>query len=172
MSRTTFSPLDLPLVPPSPERCLPPVHVDRSGQAVPDPRALLGLPADGPLDPAGVQEAYREQLLEHPPEADPRGARQLREARDRLLDPDRFLERTLGILHVPDPDAWDLPRPGYADPSSPSDPQGQLTPEARLLGQAALYTLVEEALWNEGIREVVEDTLAALRGADPGSDRS
>ena len=70
--------------------------------------------------------------------------------------PARFAERHLGILHVPDPDAWDLPRPGRAD-------DRVLTPEARLLGQAVLYTLVEEALWTEGLGQLFDETLSALQ---------
>jgi hypothetical protein len=38
-----------------------------------------------------------------------------------------------------------------------------LTPEARLLGQAVLYTLVEEALWTEGLGQLFDETLSALQ---------
>lgn len=149
----SFDPAALPLHPPLPERCLPPVYVRGDGVAVPDPRRELGLP-EGPITPDEVRAAWRQALLDRPPERDPRGAELAREARDRLLNPDQLLDRELGVLHVPDPRAWGL----IAEPPSP------LTSEARLLGQLALYCLVEEELWNQGLGPCFAEAIAAQQG--------
>ena len=143
----------LPLHPPTLHSSV--VHVDGEGRAVPDPRAILGVDPDE-HDAVVIRHAWRDTLLAHPPESDPHGAREAREARDRLLDPQRVLERELGTLHVPDPDAWGLPdlRPERTRPG--------VTPEARLLGQAVLYTLLEEALWTDGLGEAVNAAVASL----------
>jgi len=101
-------PEDLPLDPPAANRCLPAVYVDAKGNAVPNPRALLGLAPEGPLSADAVRLAYREQILAHPPEKDPRGAREVREAHQRLTNPERFYERVLGVLHVPRASDWGL----------------------------------------------------------------
>jgi hypothetical protein len=133
-----------------------PVHVDADGRALPDPHAELGL-SPGERDPNTIRAAWRQTMLDRPPESDPEGARAAREARDRLLDPTRILERELGLLHVPDPDAWDLP-----------DLRGEavrarLSPESRLLGQAVLYAMLEEHLWTRGFGDRVESVLAQLQ---------
>lgn len=134
------------------------VHVDAEGRAVPDPHKVLGIDPEE-RDAATIRRAWRDTLLAHPPESDPHGAREAREARDRLLDPTRVLERELGTLQVPDPDAWGLPdlRPERTRPG--------VTPDARLLGQAVLYTVLEEALWTEGLGEAVNDAVASLHGS-------
>ena len=147
-----FDPRDLPLSPPVPSSCLPPVHVDKTGVAVPDPYAVLEL--EPGATPGNIREAFRDQLLAHPPEQSPKQARRIREARDRLIDDAQFAARRLGVLHVPDIAALGLPRPGR-------ESEHPLTPEARLLGQAVLYTLVEEALWTNGLGQRFEDALAA-----------
>jgi hypothetical protein len=133
----SIAPLDPPL-----RNTLPPVYVDRSGAVVPDPWALLELP-DGERDAEKIRAAFRRSLELHPPEAEPERARQTREARDRLLDPQRVIEREVGVLRAPDPAAWGLAAelPG----------QGQLDAETRLAGQAVLYALVEEELRAAGL---------------------
>lgn len=125
---------EAPLVPPRPERCRR-VRVGPEGR-VEDPWEVLGLDP-GERDPERIRASWREAALAHAPERDPDGARRVREARDLLLDPKRFLERELGELHVPDPAAWELP---VAAASS------QLDPRARLAAQALLYILVEDEL--------------------------
>lgn len=146
--------LNLPLIPPSPHSCLPPVFIDARG-AVPDPWATLDLPT-GTLDPEGVRAAFLTAVQARPPEADPRGAQRLREARDRLIEPERLLDRELGVLHLPDPAAHALPPPV-------ANAAGPLPPEARLIGQLALYTLVEEALWTEGLGALFQEVITAAR---------
>ena len=152
---------DLPLRPPAPERAWPPVFVAADGTAVPDSHALLGL-APEVTAPDAVREAFRVAILATPPERDPAGAERLREARDRLILPDRLLDRELGVLHVPSPEAWGLPSPL-------PEPPGVLRPEARLLGQLALYTLVEEALWTDGLGALFRDAIEALRANPPAA---
>jgi curved DNA-binding protein CbpA len=152
---STFDPRDLPLVPHAASRCLPPVHVDADGRAVPDPYEVLGL-TERPASAEQIREAAHRLLLDHPPEQYPREAQRILEARNRLLSPAAFEARHLGVLHVPDPDAWGCPRPGQQGDAEP------LTPLARTLGQAVLYTLVEEALWTEGLGALYERTIAAL----------
>lgn len=120
----------------STEGCLPPVFLDSSGGVIQDPRARLGL-APGPCTESDIRGAWRRTLLACPPEQDPEGARLAREARDRLIDPERFLERELGVLHVPSPTAAEAPTSAFLDRG------------ARLAGMAVLYTLVEEELWPE-----------------------
>lgn len=122
------------------KNCLPKICVDEQGHLVEDPRVLLGLPA-GPLTEAAVREAWRAKLLLHPPEQDPEGARRLREARDRLLTPERVVERLLGELYVPDPAAY-----GFAAGAPAPAADARLDALARLSGQALLYALVEDAL--------------------------
>lgn len=148
-----LDPAQLPLTPPALDRCRPPVFIDHHGRAQDDPRAVLGL-GDGPLNEDLVRARFREGLLTHLPESDPAGAERVRRARDRLLDPDQLLVRELGVLHVPDAAAWSLELPVQ------SADRG-LRADARLLGQLALYTLVEEALWNEGLGPLFNATIAA-----------
>jgi len=124
------------------QRCLPPLHVDRHGRPVPDPWQSLGLqPRDGSVPHDEVRAAYRQRLLAAPPESDPQRARLLREARDRLCDPRQVLDRELGVLHLPDPQAWDLPG---EDESSAED--GLLPAADRIVGQLFLYALLEDRL--------------------------
>jgi hypothetical protein len=130
---------------PHPERCLPPVHVDDRGKVVDDPRTVLGLPP-GPLDEAQVRAAWRQALIAHPPEQDPEGARVAREARDRLVDPAQAIPRELGVLHVPDAKAWGLE-------STEIPVAERLDAESRLVGQAVLYAMFEDALWHQGLSE-------------------
>lgn len=144
------SPFELPFEPPLPERLHPPVHVDGEGLVVPDPRAVLGLSASE-TDPAAIRAAWREALLAQPPEQFPEEARVAREARDRLIDDARFLERQLGVLSVPDADAWGLPELAADHP-----PPASLTMEDRLLGQALLYALLESEMWDHGLSAMVD----------------
>jgi hypothetical protein len=124
------------LDPPEPQRCFSPIDLDATGKPVPDPHVELGIPDTATAEQ--ILTAFCARLLEHPPERDPEGARQLLAARERLLGPDRVLERALGVLHVPDPDAFGLPD---ATPIHP-----RLDVEARLVGQLALYALLEATL--------------------------
>jgi hypothetical protein len=151
---SAFDPRDLPMVPKATDRCLPPVHVNEQGRAVPDPYDVLHL-TDRPSSREALHNAYRDAILAHPPEHEPKAAQLILEARDRLSKDDQFDARHLGVLHVPDPAAWGLPVPSTAEDSP-------LTPTARLLGQAVLYTLVEEALWTLGLGDVYNEQLAAL----------
>lgn len=133
---------DLPLPalsPPRPERLAPAVYVDASGQIVPDPRAVLGL-GPGPLDEPTVRQAWLAATRAAPPERDPEGARRAREARDRLILPDRWREREFGVLQAPDGAAWGLPDA----PPGPSEPR--LDAVGRLAAATVLYALVEDAL--------------------------
>lgn len=134
------------LKPPHPERLLPAVHIDGSGHIVPDPLEILGL-GPKPADEATIRAAWRERLVAFPPEQHPDMARQLREARDRLLDPERFLERELGTLQVPDRAKWGL----QAEPAAPGSEV--LDARARLAASALLYALLEDALWDQGLEE-------------------
>lgn len=134
---------------PDPRTLRPPVHFTADGERIDAPEQVLGLAA-GNRDPAQVRAAWTKRLREHPPEQDPEGARRLREARDRLLDPKRLIERELGVLRVPDAQAWGLPTSPLAEDA------GLLDAQARLLGQAALYVLVEDALMREGLHDYLE----------------
>lgn len=133
---------DLPsLLPPSPERCAPPVYVNADGEVIPDPWALLGI-APG-VNQDAIRDAWANQTRLLNAESDPERARQLREARDRLSLPDRLLERMFGVLSPPSPTAWDLPTPAPVEQNpSPS----MLDARTRLLAQSILYTLVEQVL--------------------------
>ena len=130
---------DARLAPPRPERLAAPVYVDAKGEVVPDPWALLGL-SPGAIDEATVRTAWLAATRASPPERDPDGARRAREARDRLVDPERWLERELGVLRAPDADAW-----GLAD-TPPGAAGGRLDAEGRLAAAAVLYALVEDAI--------------------------
>ncbi len=122
-----------------------PLFVDARGRKVPDPYQRLQVEyRPGGVDPEEVRQAYKRQLLAHPPERDPLAAVELREARDRLLDPERVLERELGILHVPDAEAWELP-----DWRGLPDDPNVLSSDDRLMGQLVLYALLEEVLLEE-----------------------
>jgi hypothetical protein len=121
-----------PIDPPEPQRCLPAVTLDATGKSVDDPYALLGVTRDA--DEPAIMAAWRARIVECPPERDPEGARRLLEARQRLLDPARVIERELGALHVPDPDQFGLPAPETGVMLSARD---------RLVGQLALYALLE-----------------------------
>lgn len=127
------------LTPPRPERLLPAVYVDAQGEVVPDPREVLSLPP-GPVDAEAVRAAWLAATRARPPERDPEGARRVREARDRLIAPERWLERELGVLQVPNADAWGLAA------APPQTAGGRLDAEGRLAGMAVLYALVEDAL--------------------------
>lgn len=133
------------LEPPEAQRCLPPIFVDRNRAIIPDPRSTLGLATNRTPTEAEVRDGWRKTLMDHPPEQDPEGARLAREARDRLLNPDYFLERELGVLHVPDPRQWPLP--------APEPPRLDAT--RRLTAETLLYALVEDALWDQGLEEVM-----------------
>lgn len=154
---------ELVLDPPHPEHLAPPVHLDHTGRVVPDPWAVLGL-EPGELDPARIQAAFRDGLLRSPPEGDPEGARLLQEARSRLVDPTQALIRALFVLRPPDADAWGLPEvelPGG---------QGQVARSTRLAAQAALYCLVEQELWDEGLEDVFEELGRQHRSWAHGSE--
>jgi hypothetical protein len=125
-----------PIDPPEPERCLPAIHIDAAGKPVPDPHAELGIPRDASDE--AVLAAFQARILERPPERDPEGARRLLDARQRLLDEDHALERALGVLHVPDPAAVGLPTPAATESSLPV--------RERIIGQLALYALLEATL--------------------------
>lgn len=129
--------------PPLPERLRPPVYVDAQGHPIPDPFETLGIPR-GTTDESTIRAAFREETIAHPPEQEPERARQIREARDRLIEAPRFLEREALELRVPDPDAWQLGE----------TPKPRVDTWARLMGQAALYALVEDALSSEPATEV------------------
>jgi hypothetical protein len=128
--------LDLP----AKDKLGPPIYVGAGGELLEDPRAVLEM-AEGDDD---VRGAWRRALLAHPPEREPERARQIREARDRLIAPERYAERELGVLRVPDPDAWGLP----AAEATPAI-EARLPPAARLLAQTALYALIDETLQTE-----------------------
>lgn len=132
------------LVPPDLARCFPPVHIGEGLRRVPDPYALLGLdPSEAP-DPARIRAAWHRALERHPPEREPEIARSLTAARDRLLAPERVIERLFGVLHPPDPAAHGLPVE-----TIPSAPPHQLPSRTRLLGQLALYALLEKEFRND-----------------------
>lgn len=122
-----------PLDPGDPQRCFPAIHVDRAGRVVGDPHVVLDVPVGA--DEETVRAAWRAKILDRPPERDPEGARRLLDARERLLDPNRILERELGVLHVPMPEAFGLP---------PTKSTAERLPaHDRLVGQLALYALLE-----------------------------
>ena len=126
----------LALEPADPSLCYPPVYISAEGRVVPDPLALLGIEE---ADPEAVHRAWREQLLLHPPEQNPERAAALTAARERLLDPEALVERELGVLHVPNPEAF-----GLGADEEPIDRKAAV--RSRLMAQAALYAMVEEAL--------------------------
>jgi len=124
------------------EKVLPPVFLDGHGHLLGDPWTALGL-SPGTSDEEGIRAAYRERLLESPPEQDPDRARLIREARDHLLDPDRGLERLAGTLALPDPAAWGLE-------GGATESVGQLLPaRQRLAAQAVLHVIAEDLLLAE-----------------------
>lgn len=132
------APVRLPSIdPPAPERSAPPIHLDAAGRVVDDPYAVLGV--DRGADEEAILAAWRRKILEHPPERDPEGARRLQEARARLLDPSKVIERELGAIHIPDPAAYGLE-------SSRARADEKLPALTRAVGQLALYALLEELL--------------------------
>jgi len=135
-----------PLTTPHPERCRPPIYVDKEGHRVLNLREALELDAEH-VSQVVIRQAYRDLLIQHPPELEPEIALTLREARDFLLSPEHFFERELGMLLVPDPKAWGLPasfQEAYPE---------LLDAETRLQGQVMLYALLEDALWDQGLKE-------------------
>lgn len=133
---------------PRPDLCRPPVHVAPDLSVVDDPLELLGLSEREASDPERVRAAAKEALRAHPPERESELARRIREARDRLLDPDRVAERRLGVLRVPDPTGFGLPEL-EASKREEEDPH-RLPAPARLLGQLAAYALLEDELEDGG----------------------
>lgn len=140
-----------PLDPGDPRRCFPAIHVDLAGRVVDDPRATLDVPVGADEDT--IRAAWRAKLLDRPPERDPEGARRLLDARERLLDPKRILERELGVLHVPMPEAFGLPPTKSTTERLPA--------HDRLVGQLALYALLE-AMELDAELDGRQLTLAAL----------
>lgn len=132
-----------PFDPPRPATLGPPVYVTASGETIPDPHTTLGL-TPGERDPEVIRRAWRQALIDHPPEQDPEGSRLVREARDRLLEPTRLIEREVGVLRAPDPAAWRLPT------EPPPPPKRQISLMDRMTGQAVLYALVEDELTRLG----------------------
>ena len=127
-----------PLEPAHPDRCSPPIRLRPGGGAAPDPWATLGL-SPGASDQE-IREAYRRSLEAAPPEEDRVRASRLNDARSLLLDPERVVERHLGEVRLPDPDAWGLRRGDDAEPA------GAMPSAARMAAQLLLYALVEEEL--------------------------
>ena len=130
--------------PPGLDRCGPPIYIDATGCRVPDPYATLGLDASQSSLPSveEVRAACRQRLLEHPPEQNPETARALVAARDRLIDPERVIEREVGVLHVPGPEVWGLPAVSAIGDRGAR----RLDALGRLMGQLVLYALVEDEL--------------------------
>lgn len=114
---------------------LPPVFLDGSGRTVPDPHAVLGLPPET-TDSETIRQAWLEGLRAHPPEANPERAEALRAARDRLLSPDRVIERQLGRIDLPDPEAL-----GLGTPEAP-----RVSGLDRALAQLVLHAIAEAEL--------------------------
>jgi hypothetical protein len=133
------SPKEVPTLLNPPPPLDAPLYVNAQAQPVPNPWEVLGLPPNT-FDPDAVRSAWRRRLLEHPPEQDPEGALRLNEARDRLLDERRWVERELGTLYIPNPDTWGLPT--ALDPWQVN----LMDARTRLLGQALLYALLEQDL--------------------------
>lgn len=141
-----ISPTDSrPLEPPGLSRCHPPIDVELGPRRVPDPYVELDLDPDAAHTPEDIRTAWRRAIERHPPEREAEKARALTAARDRLIAPEKVFERKLGRLHAPDPEAFGLPveRP-------PAPEEGKLGSRARLLGQLALYAILEEELAEEG----------------------
>lgn len=131
-----------------PERLAPGVFLDRRGAPLPDPFATLGLARTATR--AQVEEAWRQEVRRHPPEADPDGFRQVQEARSLLLDPARVVERRALFVRPPDPVAWKLP---VELPEEEGPAPDLLAEDARILAQLVVHALIEE--------EVVGDHEAA-----------
>jgi len=127
--------------PPERERCFEPIHVGEGFRRVDDPYRALGLDPAAGSTPEEIRAAWLRAIELHPPEREPERARELTAARDRLLAPERFVERRIGVLYPPDPAAHGLPGPAGAPP-----PAERLPARARLLGQLALYAFLEEEL--------------------------
>lgn len=155
------------LDPPGLERCGPPICIDATGCRVPDPYAVLGLEASRgeSLSEEEIRAAYRQRLLDHPPEQNPEVARRLVAARDRMLDPERVIEREIGVLHPPDPEAWGLLAPAKSDVRA----SRRLDALGRLMGQLVLYTLVEDEVLrpaDDRASEVTRHAAGATRSSD------
>jgi hypothetical protein len=131
---------------PRPDLCQAPIHVTRGLGVVDDPLDLLGLTPEQAADPERVRAAFRAELSAHPPEREPDLARRLREARDRLLDPDLEFERKFARLYLPDPRAFGLPEVEQPTGGSPAVEPNHLPARSRLLGQLVLYALLEEEI--------------------------
>lgn len=141
---TGLDPLDLRVR--HTELAHPPVYVDSSGARIADPFVCLGL--DPQLAPTrdAVQAAFQAALAETPPESDPQRARELREARDFLLEPGEALTRTLGDLRVPNPEHF---LPGYQSRKAPATTPTSTTDwssRTRLVAIMTLFALLAEEL--------------------------
>lgn len=137
-----------------PELAHPPVYVDSGGARIADPFACLGLDPHVTPTRDAVQAAFQTALAATPPESDPQRARELREARDFLLDPGQALARTLGDLRVPNPEHF---LPGYESRQVPArSPATAATSDwssrTRLVAIMTLFALLAEELEGEAPR--------------------
>lgn len=133
---------ELALGPGQPDRCSPPIRLRLGGGVGQDPCGVLGVQPSASAE--DVRVAFRQILASTGAEQAPDIAVQLNEARSLLLAPDRVVERLVGEVSVPDPDAWGLDRgaPRASEVSAMSSP-------ARMAAQLLLYASVEEELLQE-----------------------
>lgn len=151
----------IPLFPSDTTRCLPRLQLDRDGQAIYHPAELLGVDSNS-CTTEDVQKAYAEKLMGNP---SPEVARQLRQARDLLTTAEGRLELLRGEIYIPSAPAWEL---SETDATADLGPGSAMT---RLLGQALLYAMVEDQLWNEGLSAEVDGIVAELEAQGVEKER-
>jgi hypothetical protein len=109
-----------------------------------DPLEVLGLDTQRRASHADVHAAFRAKIDAHPPEREPEVAREVIEARDRLLRPERAIDRELGVLYPPDPAQYGLGA-ALATAEAPRV-EATLPCYPRLVASLVLYALLEAEL--------------------------
>lgn len=126
--------------------CREPLHYGKELAPTANPLVTLGLDPTRRATEGEVRAAFQRLIAEHPPERSPEVARAAIDARDRLLRPERALERELGVVYVPDPAKYGLAsQAGEGAAASPAAPK-VLPSEGRLMASLALYALLEAEL--------------------------
>lgn len=122
----------------------PRYYFDATGQAIPDPWAVLGLSRGA--DSAAITAAYREKILAHPPETDRAGFEKISAAYRVLTAPEEVITRELRFFTPIDPAIFAPPTSSPASPTAPvaAVPPPKLPPSAPdaetfLAGELLLY---------------------------------
>lgn len=125
-----------------------PRFMSDSATRVSDPRTTLGLDSTCEHSSETVLAAFNAALAHTSPEAAPERARELLEARKRLLDPSEIMTRTLGDLRVPNPASFIpgfVPRPKLSSPKKATK-HSDWNSRARMITLVTLFALLEDEI--------------------------